>query len=736
MEKPTFDPSKPFEIAQNDVVNTTLKGKGGEQKPAFDATQPFKIASGNETDQQNANERPWYAFDPRNMGAGFLKGLENVATTYDKYTGAPIRKFVTEKLSGKELDHAPSGSEQAKMLGASDTTYKESWGVPSYLGGDISPADIYGVGLETVQDPFVIASGVKKIFKAGKPIAESLLKSGAKDVVEKESVGAFKFKPPESLDELRNWKPSAESGQMPGKQRLKEIVDIAPDIETKPLQYHYDMMDNPKSMKQLKLEFENLPTNDAKKIAQYNRQIVDESTSKIKSTVNNLVGNEPKSLSDAGSDFIGAVKEKYNAEKDILGPVFNEVQKKAPKLNVRDSQDLIVALGENSKLGKVLSQDKTTGRFVLGANTPRTGLSDNEFKVLRRVVDDLNDGMTFEEIQKARDFLRKAMDPVNPAASAEIGKVRSIMLGQLENMAEKIDPQIGKTFKAYAVNEKSREAIEKIIGGRIETFDAMYAANPEKVVQKVFSNPNYSEIVKGYIGPEKMNEMIGSFINSGIEKATDSARGFSPEKFKSWLNRNSNIINKNVPPEIAQRLSALADYGYYGKRFLDEVNPSGTAASLQAMLEPTEFLKRVKTKGVIDATVGEVADKANDIRKGFKAKSTVNKLLGKPKVAEKSISKIDAASKFAKGAAVGRLVSREQENKEKGPAKWASNGFKKLQSFSDSKSDLELSYVLDQLDQNDKKVQKLLIEASDFKPGSVGFQKVVEKLRKMKKRGK
>lgn len=698
--------------------------------------------------QQNQSpeiqERPWYSVDPKNLGAGFLKGLE----TIDEYTAAPVRKFVTETLTGKELEKAPSGSEQAKMLGASDTTYKESFGVPSYLGGDISPADIYGVGLEMVQDPTVLASGA---LKAGKSIlgmkraAEAAKAAKALNVpqVEKELVGAFKYKAPESLEELRNWKPTQSTGQMPGRARLNQIVENVPDLETKPLKYHFDMMENPKSMKELKLKFENLPTEDAKKIAQYNQQIVQESTNKIKSTVNQFVGNEPRSISDAGNDLIESVKTKYHAEKDMLGPLFNEVQRKSPHLSAEYTKDLVQALGENTKLGKVLNQDPETFRFVLKKNSPRTGLSDQEHGILSRVVDDLNDGMSFEEMQKTREYLRKSIDPSNPAASLEISKVRSIMLGEMELLAQKIDPEIGKTFKAYAINERARENIEKIIGGRIESLDAMYAANPEKIVSKVFSNPNHMQIVKEYVGQKQMDEMIGSFINSGIEKATDSAKGFSPEKFKSWLNRNETLLSRSIEPGIHERLKSLTDYGYYGKRFLDEVNPSGTAASLKEMIEPTNFIQRVKQKGVTGALNSEIIDRTSNVVKSVKAKSQLDEMLGnapsRSTLSDKSMklgTKIEQIGRVKAGTTVGNLFNRESENKEKGAVKWANSGFDKLNKFAESKENKQLIDVLSNLDRQDKKVQKLLIEASDFKPGSVGFQKIIDKLSQSREKGK
>ena len=141
------------------------------------------------------------------------------------------------------------------------------------------------------------------------------------------------------------------------------------------------------------------------------------------------------------------VKEIYNQEKDLLKPAFQELQKNSRKLSQAETMDLAQAIGKNSKIGKLMQIDEQTGRLTLAKNTPRTGFSDAEHSVLSRVIDDMNDGMTFKEIQDTRDFLRKAIDNTNPSATAEISNIRSILLGQLEEMAQKEGPSVGETFK-------------------------------------------------------------------------------------------------------------------------------------------------------------------------------------------------------------------------------------------------------------------------------------------------
>ncbi len=621
---------------------------------------------------------PWYTVRPEMLVPGFVKGLQKI----DEYTGAPLRKFVTEQISGKSLDKAPSGSEQAAMMGAPTQSYKERFGLPESLGGNFSPADVYGVGLELVQDPLLVGGaalkGVKGLVSGlpkaaetigsfgraksvatgtqeGSASARSAAKSGASvsggGISVEQGGKLFEIKPPQSLEELRSWKPPQNAGQLPSFERMKQIEQIVPDLSIKPLNYHYDMLSNPKKMKELKIQFENLPTKDAQQIAAYNYEMLNESEKKVKSLVNEISGAEPKSLPDSGSDLINTVKDKYSAEKEALGPIFQDLKKSNTQISPQESADLIYQIGENSKVGKLLEVDQTTGKFKLKNNTPRTGVSDQEHKIISRLVDDLNDGMTFEEIQNAREFLRKGIDPANPKVTEEISKVRSVLLGQLENLAGKYGPQVKDTFKRYAINERTRESIEQIIGGKIESLDAMYSANPDKVVGKIFSNPNHAEIVKSYVGPEKFSEMVQAYVNNGISKSFDSTKGFLPHNLKSWVAKNDAFLNAYLP-ETKERLSALADYGFMARRFLDEVNPSGTAASLAGMLSPKSFFQKVAQEGVVSAATSEATGL---VRGKLKQRQAVGALSDALSGVQKTPS-TDFSSMFNKDPNLKRLI--------------------------------------------------------------------------------
>ena len=783
MERQAKDGTVYQQVGNDDWTPVTRTSKDGTvyKKMGTDDWSPVQQDASTSVEQEpednrNALEITRDAIDPRNMPKNLMAGLQKI----DEYTGAPVRKFLTEAVTGKDLEKAPTGAEQAKMMGATDKTYGEAYGVPSFIGGNVSPADIYGVGLDLVQDPFLLAGaavkGVKSLAGGAKGAAESFgakqstkvaqsqtaemaAESSAKASASSSATGGsveasgelFKFKSPQNLDELNNWSPSKGTGEMLGSARLKEIEAAVPDLSTKPLKYHYSMMENPKSMKELKTQFENLPTDSAKKIAAYNMEMVDESARKINETVFNISGAEAKSLPDAGFDLIDSVKQKYNDEKKALGPIFDSIQKKSYKLGPKDSRDLAVGIGQNSKIGKLLETNAETGRLSLGKNTPRSGLSDQEHGVLSRVVDDLNDGMTFKELQDTRSFLRKSIDPANPAASAEVSKVRSLMLGQLEDMAAKQGADVGETFKAYAVNERARESVEKVIGGKIETFDQMYAANPEKVVQKIFSNPNHTKVVGDYVGKDKMNQMVASYLNSGVSKSFDSAKGFQPSTLKTWLKSNSQFLKNNVEPEVVKRLDALADYAYYGKRFLDEVNPSGTAASLKAMLEPGGFVARLKGGEVVGAVKSEIGNRIVGKVQQKQAINSVNEMMGTapaPGLMSRTgnaIKRIPDLTKnvvkFQSSAASARGVlkdvnairpSAENESPKKGPEKWANDGIEKLKS-SDKYGILTDKVILEL--KKTAKGKELLFEASNVKDNKEKLDKILLKIKTSYKSG-
>lgn len=800
MERQAKDGTFYRQVGQDEWEPVTRQAKDGTtyKKVGQDSWEAFEIPS-----QTPKPEKGFWT----SAGESLIDGVSAVGEFVDSYGGAPTRSAIRATQEGEnpfsafynqfgeDPSLAPTGQEIAENFGVPNEDMEATPQQRMLPSGAMlrpyktNPSKVVGTAIDIAADPLnvvpvgAVAKGIKgtgRAAKSARNVLRSTQKIDASQVqaanatadagaaarasmsgggLEAEQTGKlFNYKKPETLDELRNWKPQGKQGQLVGKERLAEIEKAVPDLQTKPLKYHYDMMENPKAMKDLKLTFENLPTKDAKKIAAYNQSMVDESADKIAETVKQISGgNTPKSMTEAGDDFIGTIKEIYDSERTALAPAFERLAKTRRKVSPEESQGLIVAIGENTRLRNLLRQSDETGRISLAKNTPRSGISDQEHRVLSQVIDDLNDGMSFEELQKTREFLRKQTDPLNPAATSEINNVRSIMLSQMEELAAKNGPEVHGTFKSYAQNERLRENVEKIIGGKIEAIDSVYSANPDRVVKRIFSNPNYAETVRKYVGPEKFNDMVGAYINNGLEKAYDSARGFSPSKARNWINKNSEFIAKYASPETQKRLSSLADYGYYGKRFLDEVNPSGTAASLKAMLEPASFSQKIRQEGLRGAVASETFGRATSLVKQKQAVKSLQKALGETSDKETNkvlelinyrLNQVDEAAKKLPDSRQANLTvrlgsspdplrasgadSREKDDpprlRAKGKTKWVADGFMKLRN-KDKKGVLSQEELI-KIALTTKKGRNLLAQASSVR-SEKSLNRILEKLKEL-----
>lgn len=578
--------------------------------------------------------------NPMNYPENLAKVMEFV----DHYTGAPVRKFVSETAKQKKLDKAPTGREQAKDLGVSDKdlneltdgAFREEEGSFPTILGKITPAMAAGVGLEAAQDPLtyalpfaesglkalgagarrakdLIAAGIKSRAYESGPIADvaanvmmDVANPGMSNIMEKSKKGAGVFS---------SWPKPLEDMTIPDQfKRMREIEYVVPDLANPPQPIHYEMLKSGKNMRDIKNKMSQLSPSEINAFNNYNMGMLKESEGKIAEIPNAISGKPPRSMSDEGADVIGVTRDVYRGEREKLAPLFDELQTRAEPLSPDETKDLAIAIMDNTRTSPGLFGVNKEGRVSLNPNQPRFGISDQEYGVLKKVIDDLNDGATFEDIQRMREYMRKAVDPSNPKAYARINEARKIMLDYLEGMTSQMDFGMDKTgkmqnkvhklFQDFAKNERNKDAIEDIIGGSIESSDALFAANPDKVVSKILSNPNHTKAFKSYIGPDKMDEVVAAYVNDGIQQATHSTQGFRPHIFQNWLKKNANVLENNLPSETIDRLNALADNAWISKRFMDSANPSGTADALGAIFKNKGFINNALGGNVTGAIKG------------------------------------------------------------------------------------------------------------------------------------
>jgi hypothetical protein len=121
----------------------------------------------------------------------------------------------------------------------------------------------------------------------------------------------------------------------------------------------------------------------------------------------------------------------------------------------------------------------------------------------------------------------------------------------------------------------------------------------------------------------------------------------------------------------------------------------------------------------------------------------VSKIRGNPTVSKlmavnipRPIAKNLADSFYGSVLGLSTMESKKSiVNRARGQAKWANDGYEKVKVYAQDKEDLDLLSELDKLNQANPAVRDTLIQLSDFRPGSVGFEKALKKLRTLNQSG-
>ena len=389
---------------------------------------------------------------------------------------------------------------------------------------------------------------------------------------------------PKNLDDLAAWHKVAEAkGQLPelpSAERLREVVRLLPDLEHKPLGAHYEMLKSRQNFDVHRVHLRTLPGQTRVQMDAYEQKMKNEITEKVGAMIDGL-GNRPKlPKAEAGNQLMADVSEIYKAEKKRLGPLFEEL-KKTPIPEGAHESGLINRLAERAPgFGQALQFDNETGKLAMGPFRPDMGISRKAYTEMRQVVNSLNqESLSFQQMQRIREYLRKQIDPAKPGETQDLQAIRGAMLDHMEDLISANHPSanVRATFKQYAKNERLLEDFEKILGGKVEDFNALYLANPDQVLNRVFTNPNTVSRARELLGNEKFANLTGDFLNELRERAFDSAKNsLSVARFARELKMRKGVLEAAIGKEQYERLRALADLGKIIPD-AEPINPSGTA---------------------------------------------------------------------------------------------------------------------------------------------------------------
>ena len=344
----------------------------------------------------------------------------------------------------------------------------------------------------------------------------------------------------------------------------------------------------------------------------------------IRNVIKNLSKNPIDDVVRGGRKALDIVKNQYSATKSGLEEFFNQFDNVAT--NPVKYAGEVTGILENAIPGidEHLTFDGINGKVGLEKWRPTMPFTEETHKAAQAVIDAINEeNLTLGKIRNARNNLDPYINYVTGSAktNAEVSKLKSSLMDFIESEAQKIAPnlKVRENFRAYAINEQNREALEKMLRGKL--FGEGPLERPivaEDVLRNLFANTNTTEALRSIVGEKNFNSILGDYMSQAMKSVTDIERnGFSSNKFFTFL--------KNKSPELAaafknnpEWLQEIKDWNTIMRILPDapSVNPSGTAKTLY------ERLKNVLSHKLYTPS-GAIASTAEYIQKSHQDKQTL-----------------------------------------------------------------------------------------------------------------
>lgn len=443
-----------------------------------------------------------------------------------------------------------------------------------------------------------LKEGAKKLFglipkgNIAKEATEAMVETGAKQVLPEETLfpqkvfeKALSPQSSKELTEKYGGQAAAKAGlkEYPTSQRLSEVVKNLPDLQYKPLPIHEQMLGDKTSYDILKLRKE-LPDEIGQALNNYEQLMKQEAQEKLFDVPRAVAGRDPLPKVEAGESLLQTVKGSYEAKKEALGPIFQQFDRtRLPKVEIIPilKDKLVVDL---PRLKPYLDLDMETGNLVIRPFTPKMGITETAHSKLNTALQALNSpSLSFREMQNIREYLRQSIDPVNPKSTQILQDTRKSLLDFMDKLMTTYKPKadVKGAFRAYAQNEQYLEQFERIIGGKVDNLDQLLLANPERVLDRVFSSVNNAEVSKKLLGDQSFNQVASDYLASMLEKATDKGV-LSSNKFMTQYRKKQDVLKRVLPKEVTSRVESLGDL----MRIIPDAaspNTSGTAKASQIL---------------------------------------------------------------------------------------------------------------------------------------------------------
>jgi hypothetical protein len=388
---------------------------------------------------------------------------------------------------------------------------------------------------------------------------------------------------------------SGDSYELPQKAVLQEVVPRLGDLKYPPLPQQIDALGSRSADNAYRILRES-DTEVGRTIQNLEGLQKAELTSEIAKTVDSISPKLVTSTDEVlnGNKAIDYFTEQYQNAKKILHPVFNALDD-VHLGDIRfDIDPFMNKLAERVPgVARMFSIDESG--YISGVNKYQTawGIDKATYNAVKEAYRSMlsSAGESFS----LRDFLniRKGFDQfVNhtqggSAAKEIIGGLKPAAMDYIQSIADEQIPEgaIREAFKAYAINEKNREIIEKVFGAQVgEPSFAKMAKPKEYILGKIFRDTETVKAAKAILPPHQFDDLLANWLAEERHALTKNGV-FSSNRFYKFLKDHRSILQEAMQ-HSPQKLQRLGDLTTFATIVPDNasINPSGTAKTLIGML--------------------------------------------------------------------------------------------------------------------------------------------------------
>lgn len=679
-------------------------------------------------------------------GDWLIEGLVEIGDEIDSVTGAPTRaaiKAVSEgegplgafaEQFGEDTSKAPTGKELAQDAGVPDNSLSELF--PSLYTSDDQeaeewfkfkkggPADITasgaaGLGVDILADPTSFLG--MGMVKGAKNIGSKVLTKG----VAKKPDGVVRSI---ARNTVNNTKEANNAlGRVLNPQRssnYEKLLQIAQRNKVNPsdLPHAVEFGKNslPSKLQRLKAESE---------LGEPVLNQMDKAFKQVENALEHRIasigGDLPKGKERAGAIVREGFDEAVDKLKTHSDITYSNIHKHAPGISLTEESLKSI----DSKLNGIEKWGK--GKIKRGVK----GQGLEEARHMLSVVEAVrnNNGSIKQVVEVMQDIGELAFKSKNylDQTPKDIKKLRDLYFKLSDGVLNTVEYKLGSEF-ADRLKENNRvfkdffedQSFLKQIGKKNVSDEALF--------RDLISNGDSKQInaLKKILSKEKLQKLKGEYLGSLVSRNIDGEISF--RKLSNALDRDRPVLKLFDKSELKEITDIINLYSAMGERV---ISYSGTGSSNRLWDFISEPVKGIFNSTTADTLTDNYIQKARTFKErevakqAAKAASDAKKASRAQSISKitKPLKKILTTDKVAMLAglspAVVRVISSQSNTDEikKGRARWLLDG-----TYSLYREGLEID-KLEKLIKS-KKGQRLIIDVSDRRPGSKGFNKIMEKI--------